>query len=655
MPIRLAHTSLRTQIVVLLAGLAAVVALAPAIYLPRALETQSRRWTERRCLDVARAIAGAAEAPLDFDDPRAAAEVLASLEATTGAAYATLRRSDGSRLAGWREPPAGETILPAGGSRVVYGAKILHVVVDVAVPSGGRGTLVVGYTLDELAERRSEAQLLVARTSLLVLGAAIAAAFAGGTLLMRPLRQVLAVAARIAGGDESAALDLGKVGQGDETGQVAEALGSVVERLRILNASLEQRVDGRTRDLAIANAELAARLSELKQTQSQLVVADRRLSLGRLAAGAAHEINNPLAYVSANVSWVADGLGGVREALHAGGPEDHARAGENVAKMIEALADAHDGANRIAHIVRGLKTFSHDDQDERAPLGLQEAMDVAVNMATHELKHRARLERDYKPAPSVEANAVRLAQVFLNLLVNAGQAIPEGAADRNVIRAAVGTDENGWAFAEVSDTGAGIAPDVMERLFEPFFTTKPVGKGTGLGLSISQGIVTALGGRITVASEPGRGSIFRVVLPPHRGPARATPSPIAAAPAPPRRAKILVVDDEPLVGVAVQRELAREHDVEVVTTGTDALERVRRGERFDVVLCDLVMPCMTGAQLAGELERIAPVQAQALLFMTGGAFTESTQHFAEAHAGRVIEKPIDRETLRRHIHALLAY
>jgi signal transduction histidine kinase len=652
MPIRRAELSLRTRLVLLFATLAAVVALAPAVYLPRALEEQSRRWAERRCLDVARTIAGAAEAPLDFSDRRAAAEVLAGLDATKGAAYAALIRPDGSRLATWREPPAGAPFPSSGG--LVYGSGIMQVRVDVAVPSGGTGALVVGFTLDELAERRRDAQELVVRTSLLVLLAAIAAAFASGTLLLRPLRRVIAVAARIARGDEAAALDLGDLGRGDETGQVAEALETVVDRLRRLNASLEQRVDERTRDLAAANAELAARLAELKQTQAQLVVADRRVSLGRLAAGAAHEINNPLTYVSMNLEWVAACLEGTREVLRAGGPEERARAEEEVAEMVEALSQAHDGASRIAQIVRSLKMFSHSDEDERVPLQVGEAMDVAIEMAAHELKQRARLERDFRPAPLVEANGVRLTQVFLNLLVNAAQAVPEGAADGNVVRATVGTDEQGWAFAEVSDTGAGIAPEVKNRLFDPFFTTKPVGKGTGLGLSVSQGIVSALGGRITVMSEVGRGSTFRVTLPPHLGSAPTATAPLAPTPASSRRAKVLVVDDEPLVAAAVRRQLAGEHDVEVVTSGADALARVRRGERFDIVLCDLVMPGMTGVQLAAELERIAPAQAQALLFMTGGAFTESMKQFAEAHAGQLLQKPVDPEALRRRVQDRLS-
>jgi signal transduction histidine kinase len=649
-----AELSLRTRLVLLFAGLATAVAVAPVVYLPRALEAQSRRWAERRCVDVARAVAGAAEAPLDFDDARTAGEVLAALEATKGARYAWLLGRDGRTLARWGDPPADAPGPPSRDGAVVYGRVVLQVTVDVVAASGSAGALIVGFTLDELAERRSEAQQVVARTSLVVLAAAILAAFAMGTFLVRPLRRVIDVATRIARGDESAALDLGDVGRGGEPGEVASALELVVDRLRRLNASLEQRVAERTRDLATANEELAARLAELKQAQAQLVVADRRLSLGRLAAGAAHEINNPLSYVLSNIAWVADTLDDLGGALRAEGALERVRERADLAEMRDALAHAHDGAGRIAHIVRGLKAFSHSDTDERAPVRLDEAMDVAIDMASHELKHRARVARDYAPAPRVEGGSVRLTQVFLNLLVNAAQAIPDGAVERNFVRVKLGTDADGCAFAEVSDTGSGIAPEVMDRLFDPFFTTKPVGKGTGLGLSISQGIVASLGGRITVASEVGRGSTFRVTLPPLVGVPAATPAPLAPAPPPPRRARVLVVDDEPLVGAAVRRDLAPEHDVDVVTSGAEALARVRGGERFDLVLCDVVMPQMTGPQLAAELERAAPDQAERLLFMTGGAFTDGTERFVEQHAARVLEKPVDRETLRRHVHARIA-
>jgi CheY-like chemotaxis protein len=179
-------------------------------------------------------------------------------------------------------------------------------------------------------------------------------------------------------------------------------------------------------------------------------------------------------------------------------------------------------------------------------------------------------------------------------------------------------------------------------------------EGTDLGLSVCHGIVSSLGGEIDVESEVGRGTVGRVLLPRSRGALEAlvtTPAPQAPLA---RRPRVLVVDDEPLVAAAVRRQLAREHDVEVVTTGADALERVRRGDRFDVVLCDLAMPCMTGVELAERLEGIAPAQAEALLFMTGGALTEATRRFAEAHAGRLLEKPIASEALRRHIHELLS-
>jgi signal transduction histidine kinase len=135
-------------------------------------------------------------------------------------------------------------------------------------------------------------------------------------------------------------------------------------------------------------------------------------------------------------------------------------------------------------------------------------------MSFNEVRHRAQLVKDYGPVPLVNADEGQLAQVFVNLLVNAAQAIPEGHAETNQICVATGTDESGRAILSFRDTGAGISPELLGRIFDPFFTTKPVGVGTGLGLSICHGIVTALGGEITVESQPGKGTIVRITLPP---------------------------------------------------------------------------------------------------------------------------------------------
>jgi CheY-like chemotaxis protein len=267
-------------------------------------------------------------------------------------------------------------------------------------------------------------------------------------------------------------------------------------------------------------------------------------------------------------------------------------------------------------------------------------------MATNEIRHRARLIRDLRPVPPVEANESRLGQVFLNLLVNAAQAIPEGRASANEIRVATYVTDDGRVCIEISDTGSGIPPEVQKRLFTPFFTTKQVGVGTGLGLSICHRIVTGLGGAITVDSAVGAGTTFKVYLPP-AAPRLTMTSPMPQVPdRQGRRGRILVIDDEEPVVRAAMRILQNEHDVAIATAASAAVDRVIAGERFDMILCDLMMPEMTGMELYAELMKIAPDQAEAMVFITGGAFTPRARGFLDRVKNERFEKPFNATQLR---------
>jgi signal transduction histidine kinase len=232
--------------------------------------------------------------------------------------------------------------------------------------------------------------------------------------------------------------------------------------------------------------------------RAKLERSERMASLGTLAAGVAHEINNPLAYVLANLDELA------RE-LPAAAP--------GRADLAESALEARDGARRVRDVVRGLKAFSRAGSD-RAPVDVGEELETAIRIARNEIRHRARLEVDLGPMPTVAAGDRELGQVFLNLLVNAAQSIPDGAPAEHAVSVVGSTDGSGWARVEVRDTGVGIPARVLPRIFEPFFTTKPVGVGTGLGLAVAHGIVSAAGGRIEAESVEGRGSTFRVLLPP---------------------------------------------------------------------------------------------------------------------------------------------
>jgi PAS domain S-box-containing protein len=242
---------------------------------------------------------------------------------------------------------------------------------------------------------------------------------------------------------------------------------------------------------------------EREDNQKRLVAADRLASVGTLAAGVAHEINNPLFSLTSNLEMIA---AETRKGANGEPPID-------VGAVREMVVDAREASNRVRLIVADLLTFSQATEERRVVLDLRATMKRAIRAAAPEIGRGARLFEEYGDAPYVEADEARLAQVFLNLLVNAAQASLPGGATTNDIRVATSTDTAGRAVIEVHDTGSGITEEVMDHIFEPFFTTKPLGAGKGLGLSISHNIVVSLGGELTATSEAGRSTIFRVVLP----------------------------------------------------------------------------------------------------------------------------------------------
>jgi PAS domain S-box-containing protein len=373
--------------------------------------------------------------------------------------------------------------------------------------------------------------------------------------------------------------------------------------------------------------------------QKQLVLSDRMASVGTLAAGVAHEINNPLTYITANISTAIEEVRALAGGSSSGRMKD----------LEEILVEAREGATRVAKIVRGLKTFSRIEEERLGVVDLIPVLELSINMAFNEIRHRARLVKDFGRVPYVDADDARLGQVFINLLVNAAQAFPEGNSDGNEIRIITSTDDTGRAIVEVRDTGPGMAPALLGRIFDPFFTTKPVGVGTGLGLAICHNIVTGMGGDISVLSEVGKGTVFRVVLPASSGGAPFVPQMVqyvkAGADFP---ARVLVVDDEPAVGFAVRRVL-RGHDVTIVTTAQEGLDVLSTGKEFDVILSDLIMPGMSGIEFYGALARLHPRMASRVVFVTGGAFTPEANAFLDRVTNERMEKPFDLNQLREMV------
>ncbi len=306
-----------------------------------------------------------------------------------------------------------------------------------------------------------------------------------------------------------------------------------------------------------------------------------------------------------------------------------------------ALTEALEGAQRIADIVSGLRSFSRVDADRPpAPCDVRAVLEAVLDLANNETRHRAQVVRRFEPTPPVMAQEARLAQVFLNLVLNAAEALPDGHAEANSL--SVRTRAEGrTVVVEFQDTGRGIAPEQLGEVFDPFFTLrgKP-GGGSGLGLFIAQGIVRELGGTLTVESQLGAGSTFTVRLPAWQGASASARSEALAPAGDPL--ELLVVDDEPLILKALQRSLAPLHRVTAVPGGAEALAALR-DRRFDLVLCDLMMPRLSGVEL---WERLEPDQRARVVFMTGGTFTDAAQAFLDREKPPVLLKPFTVEAFQ---------
>ena len=377
-------------------------------------------------------------------------------------------------------------------------------------------------------------------------------------------------------------------------------------------------------------------VSTERALQRRLATADRLAAVGTLAAGTAHEINNPLLYVISNAELLEPAIRRL------------APTPEAAREPLEMLADLQLGAVRIRDVVRDLMSLARDRGGEVAVVNLRDTLRRCVAMAGPQLKHRAQVVLELDELAPVRASEGRLFQVFLNLLVNAAQAIPDGDAAHHRIRLTART-VGAEVEVAIADTGVGMARDVLDRIFEPFFTTKDVGQGTGLGLSISQGIVADYGGRIEVDSEVGVGTTFRVYLPHAAGGL----TPVVAPPpvAVPARLGVLIVDDEAPVARSLARVLAG-CDVEVADSGRAARVALAR-RHFDVVLCDVMMPDVTGIQLYRDLEAAGDPAIAQFVFMTGGVSSPEAQQFLDRLGPeRWLLKPIGAPTLRARVAAV---
>jgi len=485
-------------------------------------------------------LAGLAFAVWNFDQPQIEAQ-LAGLRALPDVSYVSVSDNDGKVLAqaGVRPDDA-----------------VVHRYPIVITPSAGFahdrtriGTLTVGATLNGVYDRLgAEAVTVLASELAETFLGALVALLIFRNLVSRPLSEL----ARAAGD-----ADLARLGNPIELHRAphetddfdilvsemnrrraslkheVDALQAARDALSRHRAELEIRVAERTAELCDKVVELEQRREEqarlfqdLETARNQAIQAEKLASIGQLAAGVAHEINNPVGFVLSNFGslerYVEDmfrvlsAYEAIEPLVPAGAPQLRALAGARTAADIDYIkedlgqlvAQSRDGLDRVRRIVQDLKDFAHAGEAHWQRADLVRGLESTLNVVRNEIKYKAEVIKRCEPLPDVECVPSQLNQVFMNLLVNAAQAI----TDRGTITIACGTrDEEVWI--EVQDTGCGMAPEVARRIFDPFFTTKPVGQGTGLGLSVSYSIVKRHGGRIEVDSTPGQGTTFRVWMP----------------------------------------------------------------------------------------------------------------------------------------------
>jgi PAS domain S-box-containing protein len=412
---------------------------------------------------------------------------------------------------------------------------------------------------------------------------------------------------------------------------------------RLLWASIRTStydIRGRRQSIAIvrdvsAEVERAEALEQsnkkLQQAWEQLSQSAMHAAIGELAAGVAHEVNNPLQFVES-------GIGEVAEALE--------RTGDLRGR--EAIADVKEGFDRIRSITRALLPFSRVEAGETTTFDVNDLVLWACRMCDNDIRHRARLERRLGQLPPFTGHRARIGQLITNLLVNAAQAIDVGHADKNVVTVETSFTD-GVISLSVSDTGRGISDAHRARIFEPFFTTKR--NGTGLGLAVCHDIASGHRGRIRVTDGAAGGTTFTIVLPLDNGlvAPEAKPQPDSLLP---RKSRVLAIDDEPLVLKAYRRILVENWEIVTAQDGDAALTVIASDKDFDVVLCDLMMPTADGPSFYAHVKERAPELLPRIVFCSGGVFSRRVKEFLATVENPVLQKPVDPAKLRKVLRSV---
>lgn len=423
-----------------------------------------------------------------------------------------------------------------------------------------------------------------------------------------------------------------------EVRQLANTLGEkwfLARRDQARMRALERSVQEQRGELAVATAHLRREIEGRSLAEGQLRIAQRLEGLGRLAGGICHEINNPLCFIVSSAELLEEGLEDASGSISADQFED----------LSELVRSISIGADRIARIVQSVKLFARQSDE---PVELVDLASIA-RAVLRRMRASVPPEIELRVEPSAARAALgrphEIEQVLVNLVENAAHAMAGQVAPPARITISVHEGQGSVRLA-VSDTGPGIDEGVIDKIFDPFFTTKSVGKGTGLGLSICHSLVQNAGGTIDVRNDAPRGATFTVSLP--LAPAEASPRPsvpaAASRVASSGAGRILVVDDEPFMLDVISRVLAG-HDVTTTSDPRRGLELCTTG-RFELVLCDIMMPVIDGSDFHRMLSMLAPGMEERIVFITGGTLIERVREFVEQVPNRCLEKPFDARTLR---------
>jgi two-component system NtrC family sensor kinase len=421
-----------------------------------------------------------------------------------------------------------------------------------------------------------------------------------------------------------------EAGSRDELGELAASFNRMTTELR----KSRQERESYSQEL---ESQVRIRTKELEEAQGQLVQAEKMSAVGLLVSGVAHELNNPLAGVVGFSQLL------LKEAV-----------AEKVRRGLERI---NKEAERCKKIVRNLQTFARKHTPEKEYIGINGILEACLELRSYQLKvDNIDVEVDLDAnLPKTMADFHQLQQVFINIMVNAHQAMTEkGGSGRLSVRTRV---EGGQIRVEIRDSGPGIPKDVLPRLFDPFFTTKEVGQGTGLGLSICYGILEEHRGRIFARNCLDGGAMFVVELPVVTAekpveqdlPVRAAEARAGA----PRTGNVLVVDDElTIIDILFQVLRADGHRVDTALSGNAALKKMEK-ERYDVIISDLKMPGMSGQDLYEEVRRRSPELASRIIFSTGDTVSEETRRFLESSGNMYVQKPFELDAMRTKVMATL--